>query len=46
MKMKLITLILGRYLAKKNYNVSEFHNIFECYKIRINYDANIEENLI
>ena len=41
-----IDLILGGYLAKINYNVNYFHNIFECYKIRINYDANIEANLI
>ena len=46
LEMKLITLILGGYLAKINYNVNYFHNIFDCYKIHINYDANIGENLI
>ena len=37
---------IGWYLAKINYNVNYFHNIFDCYKIHINYDANIGENLI
>lgn len=44
--MKLIIFILGGYLVKINYNVNYFYNIFDCYKIYINYDVNIGENLI